>query len=134
MSQSKTPPPWSRPDMRPTLNDTGFMFQRRDDYANEFIEFAGSCRDPVLEVGCAFGVATQPALAAGARVVACDLDQRHLDILWDETPAADRERLECVQGQLPYVDFDADRFGAILCSRVLHFLDGSAIDARCTSG
>ncbi len=115
--------------MRPTLNDTGFMFQKRDAYADDFIAFAGSCAEPVLEVGCAYGVATQPALTAGARVVACDLDQRHLDILWDETPPDDRDRLEIVQGQLPYVDFAAEHFGAILCSRVLHFLDGSAIDA-----
>lgn len=115
--------------MRPTLNDTGFMFEVRDEFADDFIHYAGTIPDPVLEVGCAYGVATLPALASGARVVACDMEQGHLDILADSAPAEQRDRLECVQGQLPGVDFEAERFGAILCSRVLHFLDGSAVDA-----
>ncbi len=119
---------WALPNMRPTLNDTGFMFEILDEFAEEFIEHAGHCDGPVLELGCAFGAATLPALAAGARVVACDLDQRHLDELLAATPATDRARLECIAGKLPYVDFPAARFAAILCSRVLHFLDGSAID------
>ena len=115
--------------MRPTLNGTGFMFEVLDEFADDFITFAGSINDPVLEVGCAYGVATLPALAAGGSVVACDLEQKHLDILVAEAPPEHRARLECVQGQLPYVDFPEQHFGAILCSRVLHFLDGSAIDA-----
>lgn len=115
--------------MEPTLNDTGFMFKVLDDYARDFIEFAGATDDPVLEVGCAFGNVTIPALEAGANITACDLDQQHLDILLDKTPAGLRGNLECLQGQLPYVDFPEASFGAILCSRVLHFLDGSAVDA-----
>jgi SAM-dependent methyltransferase len=115
--------------MRPTLNGTGFMFEVLDEFADDFIHYAGTLSDPVLEVGCAYGVATLPALAGGARVVACDMEQGHLDILCDSVPADQRARLECVVGQLPAVDFEAGRFGAVLCSRVLHFLDGSAVDA-----
>lgn len=129
---TETPPAnaaWAQSHMRPTLNGTGFMFEVLDEFADDFIHYAGKTADPVLEVGCAFGVASLPALAGGAHVVACDMDQGHLDILYDSAPAKQRERLECVQGQLPGVDFEAERFGAILCSRVLHFLDGSAVDA-----
>jgi len=120
---------WRNPIMEPTLNDTGFMFKVLDDYAKEFIGFAGGATGPVLEIGCAFGNVTIPALEAGGLVTACDLDEQHLDILTGKTPPELRDRLTCVQGQLPYVEFQASSFDAILCSRVLHFLDGSAVDA-----
>ena len=120
---------WGQSHMRPTLNGTGFMFEVLDEFADDFIQFSASAPAPVLEVGCAFGVASLPALASGASVVACDLDQGHLDILNESAPEDQRARLECVQGQLPGVDFGDERFSAVLCSRVLHFLDGAAVDA-----
>lgn len=120
---------WRNRIMEPTLNNTGFMFKVLDDYAREFIQLAGETGQPVLEVGCAFGNVTIPALQAGGRVTACDMEQQHLEILVENTPAALRENLDCIRGQLPYLDMPDGEFGAILCSRVLHFLDGSAIDA-----
>lgn len=114
--------------MRPTLNGTGFMFEVLEEYAQAFIADAGRCDGEVLDLGCAYGVATLPALEAGARVVACDMEQGHLDVLAQAAPEAARHRLRCVRGELPWVDFEADRFEAILCSRVLHFLDGNAVD------
>ena len=51
--------------MVPTMNGTGFMFERIDAYAEEFIEYAGSIDDEVLEMGCAYGVTTILALSAG---------------------------------------------------------------------
>ena len=114
--------------MEPTLNGTGFMFTVLDDYAKEFIAFAGDCGGPVLDMGCAYGVASLPALEAGASVVACDLEPGHLAILQEKVPAEHRERLTCQVGKLPNVDFPDAHFDAILCSRVLHFLDGGAID------
>ena len=115
--------------MEPTLNSTGFMFNILDEFATDFIKFAGESPDEVLDLGCAFGIASLGALAAGGRVTACDLAQGHLDVLTEKTPEAQRARLHTVQGELPYVDLPAAEYGAILCSRVLHFLDGSAIDA-----
>jgi SAM-dependent methyltransferase len=115
--------------MVPTLNDTGFMFKILDDYARDFIRFAGETGEPVLEVGCAFGNVTIPALEAGGCVTAVDMDQQHLDILLDKTPVELRGNLQCVAGKLPYLDMPRETYAAVLCSRVLHFLDGSAIDA-----
>jgi SAM-dependent methyltransferase len=128
-AEQKAAPSWGQQNMRPTLNGTGFMFEVLDEFADEFIQYAGSSDAPVAEVGCAFGVASLPALAAGATVVACDLAQEHLDILAESAPADQRDRLSCVQGELPYLDLPENHFAALLCSRVLHFLDGSAIDA-----
>jgi len=115
--------------MEPTLNGTGFMFRILDEFADDFIAFAGETDGEVLDIGCAFGIATIAALEAGGRVTACDLDPRHLEILSGNTPGALRSRLTCVTGQLPDIDLRDESYDAILCSRVLHFLDGSAIDA-----
>ena len=115
--------------MRPTLNQTGFMFEILDEFADEFIQYAGEIKKPVLDLGCAYGVATIAALKAGGTVTACDLEQQHLDILVENTPEELHTKLECVRGELPHIEFPPESFAAVLCSRVLHFLDGSAIDA-----
>jgi SAM-dependent methyltransferase len=128
-ARQQTAPSWGQQNMRPTLNGTGFMFEVLDEFADEFIQYSGTSDAPVAEIGCAFGVATLPALAAGATVVACDLAQAHLDILAESAPAGQRDRLTCVQGELPYLELPENHFSALLCSRVLHFLDGAAIDA-----
>ena len=128
-SPQETTRKWNHPGMEPTLNGTGFMFKVLDEYAEEFIRFAGETDGEVLDIGCAFGIATIAALEAGGRVTACDLDPRHLKILTENTPEALRSRLTCVTGQLPNIDLPEESYDAILCSRVLHFLDGSAVDA-----
>lgn len=119
--------------MVPTLNGTGFMFEVLDGYAEEWIHYAGRIADPVLDVGCAYGVATLEALEAGARVVACDMEPRHLSILAAQATPSLRSRLTCIAATLPEADFGSERFGAILCSRVLHFLAGDDIDAAVAS-
>ena len=123
---------WSGNGMVATLNGTGFMFEVRDRFADAFIQDAGQlgrAGRPSLEVGCAYGVSTLPALEAGARITASDLDQRHLDILRTKVPAHLLGNLETIAGALPHMDFPAHRFSAILCSRVLHFLTGEDVDA-----
>jgi SAM-dependent methyltransferase len=121
-------PTFGMKTMVPTMNGTGFMFEVRDGYADEWIGFAGRCPDPVLEIGCAYGVSTLPALEAGATVTACDMEPKHLEILAEKAPEAARGRLTCVAGALPEVDFEEGHYAAILCSRVLHFLTGEQID------
>lgn len=130
--QPKTKPGWSGGGMVATLNGTGFMFEVRDRFADAFIADAGrhgAAGIPSLEVGCAYGVATLPALEAGALITASDLDPRHLEILRGKAPRPLRANLTLVPGALPGLDFPAGRYGAILCSRVLHFLTGEDVDA-----
>jgi SAM-dependent methyltransferase len=106
----------------PTMNHRGFMSDSLDYYAQRFVEYSGSCDRPVLDIGCAYGIATRAALDIGATVVASDMEQRHLDVLLDETPDRLRGRLTTRVGELPGVEFPPDSFDAILCSRLLHFL------------
>jgi SAM-dependent methyltransferase len=121
-------PASSVPGLIPTLNNTGWMTETLDDHSRAFTEFAPSAPGECLDIGCAYGVATLPALAGGARVLACDLEPRHLTILRQRVPDRDRERLRCLPGRLPDVDFPAGAFGAILCARALHFLMPSGIE------
>lgn len=106
----------------PTMNNRGFMSDSMDYYAQRFIEYSGVCKHPVLDIGCAYGIATRAALEAGATVVASDMEQRHLDVLVSETPDQLCTNLTTRVGVLPGVEFPVETFDAILCSRLLHFL------------
>jgi len=111
----------------PTLNHRGFMSETLDLYSERFIEYAGGIDAEVLDIGCAYGIATRAALDNGARVLACDMEEGHVQILERETPTELRSRLRTSVGVLPGADFPGESFGAILCSRVLHFLLGAEI-------
>jgi SAM-dependent methyltransferase len=112
----------------PTLNDKGFMFEVLDEYADEFIRLSGSSDSEALDIGCAYGIATLPALTLGGSITACDMDQRHLDVLKSKAPADSLERLTLRTGTLPDIDLPENQYGNILCYRVLHFLTGDEID------
>ena len=67
MTEAEKPAPtWHLPNMQPTLNKTGFMFKVLDEFADDFIQYAGQADDPVLDLGCAYGVATIATLRVTA--------------------------------------------------------------------
>jgi SAM-dependent methyltransferase len=111
----------------PTLNQRGFTTDFLDPLSERFSEYAAEIDSEVLDIGCAYGVAVKRVLAAGGRVCACDMDERHLDVLSNAVDPVGKLRLRCVAGILPHVDFEKCSFGAILCSRVLHFLEGGDV-------
>jgi SAM-dependent methyltransferase len=112
----------------PTLNNTGWMTEQMDSYSVDFSRYAGTASGEVLDIGCAYGIATLAALKNGARVVASDIEPRHLDILAARVPAEDQDRYRSIVATLPNADFPSESFAAILAARVLHFLNGSDID------
>jgi SAM-dependent methyltransferase len=116
------------PGLIPTLNKTGWMTEKLDPYSTDFAQHAGTVDGEVLDIGCAYGVATLAALDKGARVLAADIEPAHLEILAKRTPAEQRGRLRTQTATLPDSDFPAQSFAAILASRVLHFLDGEQIE------
>lgn len=111
----------------PTLNNTGWMTEGLDAVSQEFVDYAGTVSGEVLDIGCAYGVATLPALEKGARVLACDMEARHLEILAKRVPAKQKSRLRMEIGSMPGVSFPPDSFDAILCARTLHFLKGGDV-------
>lgn len=116
------------PGLIPTLNDTGFMTDALDAYSARFAAEADRLGGEALDIGCAYGVATLAALAAGARVCAADIEPGHLAVLEARTPPEQRPRLRTVVAKIPEADFPQQSFGAILAARVLHFLTGPQIE------
>lgn len=112
----------------PTLNNTGWMTEALDDISQAFADYAGSINTETLDIGCAYGIATLAALEQGATICACDIEPRHLEILTQRVPAEMTDRFRCVAGALPDVDFPDEQFGAIIASRVLHFLSGADVE------
>ena len=90
----------------PTLNNTGWMTVALDEISTDFARYAGTLNDEVLDIGCAYGIATLAALEAGARVLACDIEPRHLEILGERVPEPLRGTLRCQTAVLPDVDFE----------------------------
>ena len=118
----KTIPKSYIPGLIPCLNGRGFMEKDLNGISVRFVDESAKIGGISLDVGCAYGIATLAALKGGSEVVACDMDQAHLDILLKETPEKDKPRLTTKKGTLPGVDFKNQSFVAIHCSRCLHFL------------
>ena len=107
----------------PTLNNFGWMLTINVEHSDQFIEHASKSPDWSLDIGCAYGIHTLAAIRGGGRVVAVDLDARHLEILRSQLEPALSDRLQVSCGAFPDVELPVRQFGTILCSRVLHFMD-----------
>lgn len=111
----------------PTLNQLGYSRTQVDAYMEAFIAFAQTSAAPVADIGAAFGVATIPALEAGASVIAVDLDERHLEIL--KSRVSSSCRLRTIVAEFPEGLRLEDRsIGAFLLSQVLHFLSPARLE------
>ena len=131
IDRSKIVAPERREQIRdeiPTLNRTGYMKLALDEYSKAFIDRASSKGTLALEIGCAYGFVVQQLLAAGGKVVACDLSEEHLTYVAKHVAASAVDRLFLKQGRLPEVDFPTESFGSILISRVLHFLTPEEVE------
>lgn len=112
-----------------TLNSMGTMTPAPDIFSQAFIEFAPKAPGRCLDIGAAYGVATIPALARGASIIANDIDERHLQILSSRVPTEYHSKLELAPGDFPdKLDFPSRSLGAILICRVMHFFDGPRVE------
>jgi SAM-dependent methyltransferase len=98
------------------------MTESLDRLSTDFAVYAGGIAGESLDIGCAYGIAMLAALEQGARLLAADLDARHLEILAGRTPTAHRGWLRTQVASLPGADFAPGSFGAIFAAWVLHFL------------
>lgn len=113
---------------QPTQNRTGWTSNVLNELSELFVAFAATAQRPVLDIGAAYGVATHPALAAGAIVYANDSDPTHLAALETATPPDHRPRLHLIPGRFPQdLDFPAGSLDAVHASNVLHFLTGDEL-------
>ncbi len=113
--------------MTPTLNQRGFMSARLDPVSSAFAEAAGLARVEVVDLGCAYGIATLAALNAGGRVLAVDMEPAHLELLAESVPAEQRARLRTLVGVMPGIELPEGSFAHVHTARMLHFLSGADV-------
>ena len=111
-----------------TMNGFGSMHDLTK-LSKVFIEKCKNYKNPVIDVGCAYGAVVIPALEQGATVIANDMDLRHLDILQKRTPKEYLDKLNCVKGQFPDdLNFSENSLDAAHISFVLSFLNGEKVE------
>lgn len=111
-----------------TLNKKGPCTSYIDEYTREFIHYAGQQTAPVLELGTAYGFVTIEALKAGATVIANDLEPRHLDILYHQTPLECRDRLTLLSGEFPQdLNLKSQSIAGCYVAHMLGYLSPSAL-------
>ena len=116
-----------------TLNQMGWMFSYPDPALIAFLTHVHSSQGYFADVGAAYGYATLETLQRGGRVLAIDIDQRHLDVLLEECPISHQSKVETLCGHFPNtIDLPENTFDGILLSRVLIFLKGQEIDLALT--
>lgn len=104
-----------------TLNNMGWMHPVIDPVTAQFL---ASCKtQKILEIGAAYGYASQAALEAGADVWINDIESKHLDIFKQKIKDPKlRKSVHLMPGDFPEkIKVDEDNFDAILAVRVLHF-------------
>lgn len=112
-----------------TLNNLGRTTTQLNEINARFVEVSRTAKRPVLDIGCAMGVATHAALKVGATVHANDVDPEHLAIVARDADAASRHRLELHSGRFPHdLAFEAGGFDAVHASNLLNFLSGEEIE------
>ena len=113
---------------QPTRNRSGWTSNVLNELSELFVAFAAQTQRPVLDIGAAYGVATLPALAAGATVYANDADPSHLATLAAATPTPHLPRLHLLPGRFPHeLHLPPASLDAVHASNVLHFLPGDEL-------
>jgi ubiquinone/menaquinone biosynthesis C-methylase UbiE len=116
-------------DEIPTLNKFGYMKFEWDEFCREFVEHAKLNNDPVLEIGPAYGWVTHRALEEGITIIAADISKQHLEVLLKDAPQDKLDNLYIYHGSFPdEIELPRESLGAVLASRILHFLEGEEIE------
>ncbi|MBA3814164.1 MAG: class I SAM-dependent methyltransferase [Alphaproteobacteria bacterium] len=116
-----------------TLNKMGSMFFDKDPAYTAFLEHIEQTRGYFADIGSAYGYSTLEALKRGGRLIAVDLEKRHLDVLLQDCPTLYKPRLETICGHFPNnVELPKNSLDGILLSRVLIFLTPDEIASAFT--
>ena len=98
-----------------------------DELSLKFAMWAGQSGKACVDIGCGAGLASAAALARGGRVVAVDPDPSMIQQLRARVPVQQYARLDVRTAGLPELEFKESGFAAVHVARVLHMLDGPAI-------
>ncbi len=114
-----------------TLNKTGYALSEiLDDISKEFVENARNCELPVLEIGAAYGVVSLKCLKNGATIIANDIDENHLRVIYESAVGTERKNLILMPCDFEEIKLQENSLSSILCARVIHFFDPDKL-VRC---
>lgn len=115
---------------RATANRMGWTNDAyTDPVVDALVAFAGSAPLPIVDVGAGYGATTAAAIDAGARVVAIEIHDDHLEGIRSRVGDERSARLTLVSGEFPEaVALSANAHSAVLLERVLHFFGGPRIE------
>lgn len=111
-----------------TKNARGFMHPFSE-IGRKFVLFSKTS-SPSMDIGCAYGNTVIAAIEEGAEnVIACDMEQTHLDILREQLEPDQLAHLTTKQGQLPDgIDFPDNSIASIHASHILEYLKPDEVD------
>jgi Methyltransferase domain len=111
-----------------TLNQFGYMTSSIDKYMHEFIQYSSISQSYCVDIGAAYGIASIAALKLGAKIIANDIDPRHLQLISDNISTELQKNLKLDATTFPKeMQFTKNSIGAFLIARVFHFLTPSEI-------
>lgn len=112
---------------KPTLNNYGFMFEIESPHFIQMMNLVDKNK-PIADLGVAFGYTTKRLLENGfQKVVANDLDPRHLIELWNNVPEELRPHLELKPGNVLDLDFENESLDGLVALKWLQFLHGQDV-------
>ena len=110
-----------------TRNKKGFTYTLTS-FGKAFINAAAKASKPVMDIGAAYGVATLPALLTGAKVIAVDIEEKHLLAINNSVNGPLRNQLITIAERFPHFELLPDSLSAVYMSQVLPFLTGDEIE------
>lgn len=110
-----------------TKNKKGFTYNLTT-FGKAFINAAAKASKPVMDIGAAYGVATLPALLTGAKVIAVDIEEKHLLSIANSVNGPMRNQLITLKERFPHFDLLPHSLSAVYMSQVLPFLSGAEIE------
>lgn len=110
-----------------TKNQKGFTYTLTS-FGKAFINAAAKASKPVMDIGAAYGVATLPALLTGAKVIAVDIDDKHLSSIANSVNGPLCNQLVTLKERFPHFDLPPASISAAYMSQVLPFLTGPEVE------
>jgi chorismate-pyruvate lyase/SAM-dependent methyltransferase len=110
-----------------TRNRKGFTYTLTS-FGKAFINAAAKASMPVMDIGAAYGVAALPALLTGAKVIAVDIEEKHLLSITNSVNGPLRTQLVTLKERFPYFELLPESLSAVYMSQVLPFLNGDEIE------
>lgn len=110
-----------------TANRKGRTSSFLNEVSEAFVGHAKTASKPVIDLGCAFGVASIAALEAGASVIAIDVSREHVEAVVKGAGSLG-SRLQTAVASFPdQLDFPPESISSVHASNLLNFLDGESL-------